>query len=374
MPFQQKLIAKKIIDSMVNFLRVQSRTSRLYQHTQITDRFSLEAAKIPSIIIRSTSNTQRRIDTTDFITDYQGRVKFIPIKADDDLVGNNLERVNLPQTLDYDPRWAFDPTIGYPTGTDITNAVFTNSTGSNFGSGVTTGAIITLPPPNTFEPSSINWGLETYRLDGTANPIDPINGTGTHTIAVALSADQEQFYLVYSGDSISGTVVQPVDPDQFIVNASGLVPGLSGTAIKLSDVLWAGDQYRIETYDTDQLVYGIYGGIYDISISFECYATSTIEAQELGDLVESFLVEKKKNPYDLAGINLINWSQNSGGELEYLTGHIFQSSVTVDLFVFWQEYRPVEIITSASGTAISSGIYSLTGAYVAPSVYTNNNS
>lgn len=364
------IITKKMIDLLVDFIRKQAKGSRLYQQTQVTDRFSLEAAKLPSIIVRTVSNTQRRIHFDDFIDDIHGRVKLVPIQADNDLVGNNIERVNLPQTVDYDPRWAFDPSIGYPTGTDITEAVFTNTTGASFNSGVSTGIIITLPPPNTFDPNSLIWALEAPRQDGTPNPIVP-SGTGLHTIGVAISANQDQFYLVYSGDSISGTVIQAVDPDQYIVNASGLVPGLSGTIIKLNDVLWAGDQYQVQTYSTDQLTYATYGGIYDTSISFECYAGSTIEAQELGDLIERFLVEKKKNPYDAAGFNLTGWSQGGQSEQEYINDHIFSTAVSCEGFIFWTDYRSADVITSASGIAIPSGIFLVSGQYIGPGVLTN---
>jgi hypothetical protein len=363
------VVTKKIIDLLVDFIRKESRKSRLYQQTQVSDRFSLEAARIPSIIVKNVSNTQRRIHYDDFIQDIYGRVQLIPIQADDDLVGNNLQRTNLPDTLDYDPRWALDPTIGYPTGTDITQAIFTSGTGVNFNSGVTTGIIITLPPPNTYDPSSLIYALEAPREDGTPNPITP-SGTGIHTIGVAISAAQDQFYLIYSGTSITGTVIQAVEPDQYIVNASGLVPGLTGTVIKLNDVLWAGDQYQVQTYYQDQMTYATYGGIYEMSIQFECYAGSTIEAQELGDLVERFLVEKKKKPYDSAGFNFTSWAQGGQGEEDYINDHIFSTSVSCDGFIFWTDYRSVDIITSASGTAIPSGTYPIYP-YMAPSVYTN---
>lgn len=477
------VVTKKIIDLLVTFIRKNARKSRLYETTNVSDRFSLEAVRVPAIIVKNVSNTQRRIHYDDFMDDIIGRFELVPISGDNTLVGSNLIRTNLPNSLDYDPRWSFDPTIGYPTGLDITAAVFTTQTGGSFNSGVTTGMIITLPPPNEFDPSSFVYGLEAPRLDGTANPIQPtgktvnttgllfegysninyspassgnfltvpmfhqslnpvtstssgiqsvysgnntgfgtypatgngLNGAGwfqsgnnigwsngsyasfsgasaagqvppsgatywvnynfygpeIHTIAVALSADQEQYYLIYSGNSIltsTKTVIQPVEQGQYILNASGLVPGLSGTQIKLNDVPWAGDQYQALTFQQDQLTYAVYGGIYDMSINFECYANSTIEAQELGDLVEQFLVEKKKQPYDADAFNLTAWSQGGQGEEDYINDHIFSTSVSTDGFRFWQEYRGLDIIKNVSGIAIPVGFYNNSGAYDPPGV------
>lgn len=479
------VVTKKIIDLLVDFIRKNARKSRLYETTQVSDRFSLEAARVPSIIVKNVTNTQRRIHYDDFMDDIIGRIELVPISGDSTLVGSNIIRTNLPESVDYDPRWPFDPTIGYPTGTDITSAVFTTQTGGSFNSGVTTGIIITLPPPNEFEPSSFVYGLEATRLDGTPNPITtfgktvnstgllfegysnlnydptssgniinvtlnnptvypvsvmqsgiqavfsgnntstgmfPFTGNGVnsagwfqsgnsicwsngsyasfsgasaagqvpasgatywvdynyfgpdiHTMAIALSASQDQFYLIYSGNSIltdTKTVIQPVQPDQYIVNASGLVPGLSGTVFKLNDVLWAGDQYQALTFPKDQLTYAVYGGLYEMSISFECYANSTIEAQELGDLVEQFLVEKKKQPYNADAFNLTSWGQGGQSEEEYINDHIFSTAVSTEGFRFWQEYRGLDIITGISGIAIPVGLYNNSGTYVAPGVQT----
>jgi len=503
------VVTKKIIDLLVDFIRKNARRSKLYENTHVTDRFSLEAVRLPSIIVRNVTNTQRRTHYDDFIDDITGRIQLVPISGDSTLVGSNLVRTNLADSLDYDPRWAFDPTIGYPTGLDITAAIFTSQTGGSFNSGVTTGMIITLPPPNDFDPASLVYGLESPLSDGSnnyggvpaTNPINPnfrtVNSTGlilenhtnnifnplssgniqvplnlsvlpnytrqtinysitgtqnidlfspsttginavysgnnttygkypfsgigisgagwyqsgtslqwtngiypnfsgaivagqipasgslygvdynyygpdVHTLAVALSADQEQFYLIYSGISLAGSIaIQPVDPGQYIVNASGLVPGLSGTVFKLNDVLWAGDQYQALTFQQDQLNYAVYGGLYEMSISFECYANSTIEAQELGDLVEKFLVENKKQPYNADAFNLTAWSQGGQSEEEYINDHIFSTSVSVDGFRFWQEYRGADIITSVSGTAIPIGFYNNLGSYIPPGVVTN---
>ena len=355
--FNHSVVTKKIIDLLVGFLRTNARRSRLYTMTQISDRFDYEQTRVPAVIVKSVTNTQRRTHYDDFIVDEWGHTQLIPISGDSNLVGNNLQRNNLPDTLDYDPRYAFDPSIGYPSGVDITEGIYTGITGSSltgtsFNSGVTTGIVINIPPATTYDPESIVYALDCPRLDGTPSPINPPGGTGLHTIAVALSDDQEQFYLVYSGTSLTGTVIQPVEPDQIIVNASGLVPGLTGTTILLNDVLWAGDQYQIQTYNTDQFVYGVYGGVYDISIAFDCYAGSTIEAQELGDLIEGFLVYLKRDVKDLGGFNLTGWSQPGQAEADYINGHIFSCGVACEGFVWWQEYRSVDLITSASGTAI----------------------
>lgn len=480
------VVTKKIIDLLVEFLRNNAKRNKMYEHTHVSDRFNLEQVRIPAIIVKNVSNTQRRIHYDDFIDDITGKFELVPISGDNSLVGNNLIRTNLPNSLDYDPRWPLDPTIGYPTGIDITQAVYTSQTGGSFNSGVTTGMIITLPPPEEFDPSSFVYALEAPRLDGTANPITtfsrtvnstgllfegyanenysqtasgtslsvtlnyssvlpltalssginavysgnntgsgmfPYTGTGinqagwyqsgnalywsngsyadfsgasaagqvpmsgqtywvdysysgpdVHTIAVALSADQSQFYLIYSGNSIltsSKTVIQPVELSQYIVNASGLVPGLTGTVMKLNDVLYAGDQYQALTFPTEQLTYAVYGGLYEMTVNFECYANSTLEAQELGDLVEKFLVERKKAPYDANAFNLTAWSQGGQGEEEYINDHIFSTSVSVDGFRFWQEYRGLDIITGVSGIAIPTGFYNNSGTYVPPGVMTN---
>jgi len=510
------VITKKVIDLLVHFIRKNAKRSRLYEQTKVTDRFSLEAVRIPAVIVKNVSNTQRRTDYTDFIHDVHGRIELVPISGDNTLVGNNIIRTNLPESLDYDPRWAFDPTIGFPsgygfsgngfvgTGTipanpsyDITEVVFTSQTGGNFSPDITTGIVVTLPPPATFEPSSMLYGLDAARSNGSngpdvPNPIVPnfrtvnisglilethnnttftpsasgnfevplnlnvlpifkpvtidytwpgnptnslfvfgavatsginavysgnnttfgtypfsgvgINGAGwfqsgssigwtngayatyaaavtagqipasgsiygvdynyqgpdVHNIAVALNDTQDQFYLIYSGISLGGsTVMQPVEPGQYIVNASGLVPGLTGTVIKLNDVLWAGDQYQALTWNTTIPTYAVYGGLYEISIQFECYANSTVEAQELGDLVQNFLVEYKKQPYDLDAFNFTAWSQGGQGEEDYINDHIFSTSVSADGFRFWQEYRGVDVISNICMTAIPTGYYTL---------------
>ena len=512
------VVTKKIIDLLVDFLRKQAKRSRLYEQTKVTDRFSLESVRIPAIIVKNVSNTQRRTDYTDFISDIYGRIELVPISGDNTLVGNNIIRTNLPESLDYDPRWSFDPTIGYPagygfsgTGTqpfnpsfDINAAVFTSQTGGSFNADVTTGMVITLPEPNYFEPTSLLYALEAPFSNGSAsakqpNPIQPtfrtINATGlvletqvnnyspsgsgnfqvhvnldllpnynpknavdyanpsnntnvyifstpttginnvysgnntssgiypysgngisgagwfqsgstidntylywtngsfpnysgaiaagqipasgvtygvdynyegpdVHTIAIALNDTQDQFYAIISGISLGGSsIAMPVEPDQYIINASGLVPGLSGTVIKLNDVLWAGDQYQALTFQKDILNYAVYGGLYEMSIQFECYANSTLEAQELGDLVQRFLVERKKLPYNKDAFNFTAWSQGGQGEEDYINDHIFSTSVSTDGFRFWQEYRGSDLITAVSGIALPVGYYNNSGLY-----------
>ena len=519
------VITKKVIDLLVHFIRKNAKRSRLYEQTKVTDRFSLESVRIPAVVVKNISNTQRRTDYTDFINDTHGRVALVPIAADSTLVGNNILRTNLPESLDYDPRWAFDPTIGFPagygfsgngfagTGTipanptyDITEVVFTSQTGGSYSPDITTGIVVTLPPPAIFQPASMLYGLDAARSNGSngpavSNPINPtfrtvnasglileihnntsflpsssgsfqvplnlnmlplyqpvqidytwpgnptnalfvfgavatsginavysgnntsfgtypfsgvgVNGAGwfqtgnsigwtsgayptysgavvagqipssgslygvdynyvgpdVHTIAIALNDTQDQFYLIYSGISLGGSIaMQPVEPGQYIVSASGLVPGLTGTVIKLNDVLWAGDQYQALTWNKTIPTYAVYGGLYEMSIQFECYANSTLEAQELGDLVQSFLVEHKKQPYDLDAFNFTAWSQGGQAEEEYINDHIFSTSVSADGFRFWQEYRGVDLITAVSGLAIPTGYYTNSGTYIAPGV------
>ncbi len=349
------MITKRLIDLMVPFFRRHAMQNRLYQHTDFSDRFDLTQVQVPCVIVRTVSNNQRRIAPDDFIDDVHEKVQLVPIQADNNLVGNNVHKVNLPSSIDYDPKYPWDNTIGVATGTDIVKTIFTTGTSADFESGTNTGIIINVPPPTTFEPTSLLYARECPILEGTPPVVAPTGGTGTYTIAVALNSTQDQFYLVFSGNDISGTRILPVEPNQFIINGSGIAPELTGTAFKMNDILWAGDQYQIRIFDTDQFVYAKYGGIYNHTISFECYARSTIEAQELGDLVEKFLVEKKKEPYDSDGFVLTEWSQGGQSERDYINEHLFQTAVSCQGFVQWGELRSVDIISSASGIAIPIG-------------------
>ena len=360
--FNRSIITKRIIDLASGFLKEYIAHSRLYQNTEVTDQMPLVPAQVPLIVINGTTNNQRRIHFDDFIQDAYGKVKLIPIAADDTLFGNNEVQVNLAATVSYDPRWPWDPTTGYPSGTDITNTVYQSAP---FNSGVSTGIIVTIPPASTYNPTSISTAV-TY---GGVNSTWSITGTNTYNVAVSLNQANDQYYLAFSGNDITGTFVPPyinmgtgvvgipVDVNQIIVDGSGIAAGLSGTQISLSDVLYAGDQYQIQTYPNNQFLYEIYGGIYDISMTFNCFHRTTLEAEELGDLVERIMVEKKLHFFDRYGVSFTSWSQGALANREYVNNHIFQSSVTVQGFVEWHDFRMLPLITSVSGNAIPTGIY-----------------
>lgn len=371
MPYvlNRSVITKRIIDMLVGSMREWISRNRLYRHTDISDRFALEAAQIPCVIVRGVSNTQKRIDTQDFIQDLEGRVELIPISADNNLFGNNVQQVNLPDNVSYDPRWPWDNSVGVPSGLDIANAIYTSGTVSN--SGINTGIIITVPGSATFDPTSIVTATEySGAFYGSV-----VSGTRDYSLALSLNQNQDQFYLLVSGTDViisgtptTGIVALPVEPNQFIVDGSGVAPGLTGTQLLMSDVLYAGDQYQLKTFNTPELTYAIYGGIYNMSVSFECYARTTIEAQELGDLMQRFLVERKLYFYDEYGVSITSWSQGGQSEREYVNEHIFQTSVSSDMFIEWHDYRSLDVITSSSGIAIPYGNYVTN--YSPPSVYT----
>jgi hypothetical protein len=359
----KKIITKRIIDVLVDFLKQNLSRNRLYRHVDISDRFPLEQVQIPMVVIRSVTNNQRRIHFDDFMEDYHSRVTLVPVQADDNLYGNNMAQVNLPETLDYDPRWPWDVSVGYPSGTDITQTIFTS--GNVFNSGVDTGIIITVPGSGTFDPSSIMFADENRQSVGSPSLI---TGNNTYTLTLSQAVTNDQFYLNVTGTDMTGTVALAVEPNQMIVNGSGIASGLSGTRIFMSDILFAGDQYQLNTTPNEELAYAIYGGIYNMSISIDCYARTTIEAEELGDIIEDILTARKLDFYDRTGASITSQSQGGGTEREYANEHLFQTSVSIELFKEWQEYRSVTTILSASGTAIPNGIYS--GTYVAPGVYT----
>lgn len=207
-------------------------------------------------------------------------------------------------------------------------------------------------------------------MTGVITSTGTIQCTGLYTTAVGLNNAQDQFFIIYSGNTFSGTVSMSIEPNEYIVNASGAVPGLSGTTMKLSDVLWAGDQYQVSVTNEERFLYGLYGGIYNISMSFDCIAKSTIETQELADLVERFFVEKKFDLWDLYGIELKTWAQGGQTEKAYINEPFFSIANSVTLFVEWHEYRSYDIITGATGLAIPFGGY-LAPVYWPPAVYTN---
>jgi hypothetical protein len=364
----KSIVTKRIIDLLVDFFKAYTMKNRLYRHVDISDRFPLEQVQIPMIVIKSVSNSQRRIHFDDFIDDYESRVKLIPITADNDLFGDNLKQVALPETLDYDPRTPWDVTIGYPSGTDINKTIYRS--GSTFSSSINTGIIVTVPGAESFDPTSIVFADEPeYQLLPTV-----ITGTNTYNLAMALVNEpiqgQGQFFLMVSGTDMASGISIPVEPNQIIVDGSGIAPGLTGTRMWMSDVLWAGDQYQLQVTPDKELAFAIYGGIYNMNISLECYARTTIEAEELGDLIERLLVEKKHIFYDKTGVSLTSWSQGGGSEKDYVNEHIFQSSVSLEAFVEWHDYRSVQTITSSEGIAIPSGLYIVN--YEAPGIYSYN--
>jgi len=341
----RSIITKKIIDLAVMFLRENFATSKLYENVKITDRFSLTSAQIPCIIVRNTSNTQRRVHFDDLVEQIYSQVELVPTSTDNNLVGNNIERVNLPATVDWNPVRPFDQSIGLASGTDINVTIYTSGTAPYNQSIFTTGIIITVPSASTFNPISLIYGVDEARLDGTPSPI---TSGATYNLAVGLDLASDQFYLMYSGGSISGTNALPIQPDQYILNPSGMQ---SGVAIKISDVLFAGDQYTLNFYDSPQYIADRFGGIYNITLSFDCYAETTLEVQELTDLVERFLVEKKFALYDLAGINLISWSMGGQSEQPHVNEYIFQCSVTCECFNEWFDIRSVDKVTSSVANA-----------------------
>ena len=107
-----------------------------------------------------------------------------------------------------------------------------------------------------------------------------------------------------------------------------------------------------EYIETPQYIADRFGGIYNITLNFDCYAETTIEVQELTDFVERFLVEKKFDLYDLAGINLTSWSMGGQTEQAHVNEYIFQSSVTVECFNEWFDIRSVTLISSVQASGV----------------------
>ena len=351
----RRYITKKIIDLMIDFLRDNFKYNRLYNNINVTDRFSMTAAQLPCIIVRQTTNSATRTDYSDYMFDNFGRVQLTPLSADDDLVGNNIVRTNLPMTVDWSPLRPFDDSLPISPGYDIAEVAFTSGTGP-FPSGATsTGVIITIPPPTTFMPSSILYIKETPINQWYYPGQESVNYSGTFSAAIGRTGPQ--FYFIYSGSTFSGVNVLPVSPDEYLVNPSGM----SGVTIQLSDVLFAGDQYEIQTFIEDQFISERYGGKYDITISFDLYADSTLELQELTDFAESFLVQKKFDLWNKAGFNTNEWSKSSESEKAYLNEFIFQSSITIAGFTEWFEDRSSDVVTSIRVYPLPIGGYDQNG-------------
>jgi len=341
----RSVITKRIIDLFVQFLRENFATNKLYQNTKITDRFSLTAAQIPCIIVRNTSNTQRRVHFDDLVEQIYSQVELIPLSTDNNLVGNNIERVNLPATVDWNPVRPFDQSIPMASGTDINVTILTSGTAPYNESTYTTGIIITVPSSNTYQPVSLVYAVEQTRLDGTPSPIT--SGV-SYNLAIGMDQPNDQFYLMYSGVGISGINALPITGNEYILNPSGMQ---SGVAIKVGDVLFAGDQYQLNFYGDSTYIADRFGGIYNITLNFDCYAETTIEIQELTDFVERFLVEKKFDLYDLAGINLTSWSMGGQTEQAHVNEYIFQTSVTCECFNEWFDIRSLALVSSSVASA-----------------------
>ena len=348
----RQIITKKIIDVFVDFLKENVDTNKLYNNTKVTDRFSYESAQIPCVIIRNTSNTQKRIHFDDFMDDQYNRVQLIPISGNDIIQGNNTQRVNLPLTVDWNPTWNWDTSIPLPSGSDISEVVFTSGTEPYDTSNNTTGIIVTIPPPSTFVPTSIERAEECEGVNPWTYQIDPtVVMDGSYNLAIGLTDDQ--FYLVYSGTGISGINILPIDNDEYIINP----PGISGVAIKMNDVLMVGDQYLLNTYSEKQFISERFGGMYDITINFDTYAMSTIESQELCDVIERFLVEKKQDLWNQYGLTLTSWSKGGESEQAHMNEYIFKASLTTAGMVEWHEDREIILISSVICSGVPIGAY-----------------
>ena len=349
----RQIITKKIIDAFVDFLRDNIATNKLYNNTKVADRFSYDTAMIPCVIIRQTTNTQRRIHYDDFMTDYEDRVQLIPISGNDIIVGNNNQRVNLPISIDWNPTWAWDTSIPLPSGSDITQVLFTSGTAPYNTTDITTGIIIEVPPPSTFVPTSIERAQEIESVNPYTYQPNPSTITeGTYVLAIGLTGNQN--YLIYSGTGISGTMIVPIKGDDYVINPSGLPQNLS---IKMNDVLFAGDQYVLNTYTEKQFIAERFGGMYDITLNFDVFAMTTLECQELCDAVERFLVEKKMDLWNKYGFSATSWSKGGESEEAHLNEYIFKANLTTQGFVEWHEDRELTLISSVVVSGIPIGGY-----------------
>ncbi len=255
----RNVVTKSLINLFIDFIKENISTNKLYQNIKVTDRFSYESAGIPCVIIRQTTNTQRRTDYWDFIDDYYGKVALIPVSGNNTIIGNNTQRVNLPIQIDWNPTWAWDTSIPLPSGTDISETLFTSGTTYNT-TDITTGIIIQLPPPTEFIPISIENAVEVERRDSFSGILEPSVLTDkVYNLAIGITG--EQFYLIYSGTGMNSLATLPIAPEQNLVDA----PGISGVSIKFNDVLYAGDQYVLKTFAESQFIAEIFGGIWKIA-------------------------------------------------------------------------------------------------------------
>lgn len=259
--------------------------------------------------------------------------------------------MNLPATVDWTPNRPFDQSIPMASGTDINVTILTSGTAPYNESTYTTGIIITVPSSNTYQPVSLVYAIDEPRLDGTPSPVI---SNSTYNLAIGMDLPNEQAYLMYSGTGISGVNAIPITGNEYIINPSGMQ---SGVAIKVGDVLFAGDQYQLNFYDTPRYVADRFGGIYNLTLNFDCYAETTIEVQELTDFVERFLVEKKFDLYNLAGINWTATSMGGQTEQAHVNEYIFQCSISVECFNEWFDIRSNVLVSNIKNGIVPVGTY-----------------
>jgi len=345
----RQIITKKIIDLFVDFLRSHLGESKIYETTKVSDRFAYDSAQVPCVIIRNTSNTSQRVHYDDFIEDIYSRVQLIPISTDNNIVGNNAQRINIPAHVEENNLWPWDATVGIPSGTDISRTIFTNTSGNYNVTDISTGIIITVPSASTFIPQSIERVEEVKRYNEYSLLEYPSSITSEITYSLAIGLSNNQFYLLYSGTNFSGVHSQTISAEQVLNNATDM----SGVSIRFNDTLYAGDQYVIKTYPSEAYVGERFGGIYDVNINFDVYGMSTIETQELCDLIQRFLVERKFDLWDRVGFTAKSWSKGGESEQPHLNEYIFKASLTTDGIVEWHEDR-MDIYPLVSGLSIYS--------------------
>ena len=349
----KKIWTKKIIDLFVDFLRENVSKNKVYQTTKVSDRFSYETAQIPCVIIRNTSNTVRRTDFTDFLLDVQSRVQLIPISTDNNIVGSNFERVNIPSHVEQNTLWPWDPTVGIPSGTDINKTLYTSISGNYNVNDVTTGIIITIPSASTFIPQSIERAEEINNFDYYSQQQLASTITSGNTYDLVIGLSNAQYYMLYSGSSFSGSYICPIYQEQILNNPSGM----SGVSIYFNDLLYPGDRYQIRTFEDETYVCERYGGMIDHTINFDVYGMSTIETQELCDIIERFLVEKKYELWDRVGFTAKSWSKGGESEQPHLNEYIFKANITTDGILEWHEDKGIQVISGMTIYSFPAGSY-----------------
>jgi hypothetical protein len=270
----------------------------------------------------------------------------------------NYERVNLPNYIEENNLFPWDTDTPNISGTDIANTLFTNISGNYNTTDQTTGIIITVPQPNNFEPQSIE-RIEEIKIFNEYTYMQNPTTVQEGIVDLAIAIDNEQFYMIYSGTTLSGINTLPIYAEQVLNDA----PGLSGVSIKFNDVLYAGDRYQIRTYSGETFISERFGGIYDITISFDIYAMSTIEIHELSDLIQQFFVVKKFDLWDKAGFTIKTWTKSGESETQHLNEYIYKSSLNISGMVEWHEDRGILLLDSFTVSAIPYGSF-YSGTYV----------